>query len=200
MARSLSRIKEQIAKLQQEADSIQSSAITRIRKEIASLGLTAEHLFGSGAVTGSTKAAHPRTVSASKKKAAAKPAKYADEQGNSWGGMGKRPQWVHDVLAAGRSLEEFLVNAVKPAAGKAKATVARPPKAAPTPARKKSATKTRPAKAAAETAPKAKTPAKPVRKSAAASKKAPAKKTAAKKARAAKAPSRVPDTSDQANG
>lgn len=200
MARSLSKIKEQIAKLQQEADSIQSSAIARIRKEIASLGLTAEHLFGSTSATGSTKAAQPRSVPANKRKAAAKPAKYADEQGNSWGGMGKRPQWVRDVLAAGRSLEDFLVNAAKPAAGKTKSKVARPSKAVPAPTRENSAAKTRSAKAPAGTARKAKAPAETSRNTAAASKKAPAKKTAPKKARAAKAPSSVPETSDQANG
>jgi DNA-binding protein H-NS len=113
MARSLTKIKQQIAQLQKQADSIQSSIIARIRKEIALHGLTAEHLFGSTAGTASAKERRPRVASA---KSAGKPAKFADEQGNTWGGMGKRPQWIHDALSAGRSLDEFLVTAAKPAA------------------------------------------------------------------------------------
>ena len=35
--------------------------------------------------------------------------KYRDGAGNTWGGMGKRPQWLRDALTSGRRLEDFLV-------------------------------------------------------------------------------------------
>ena len=47
----------------------------------------------------------------------------ADAFGNTWVGMGKRPQWLRDALATGKSLEDFLVNG----AGKASATAATAP-------------------------------------------------------------------------
>jgi hypothetical protein len=47
MAKSLAKLNEQIAKLQKEVDSIQSTVIARIKREIALHGLTAEHLFSS---------------------------------------------------------------------------------------------------------------------------------------------------------
>lgn len=36
-------------------------------------------------------------------------AKYRDAAGNTWGGMGKRPQWLRDALASGKQLEDFLI-------------------------------------------------------------------------------------------
>lgn len=200
MARTLSKIKEQIAKLQKEADSIQSSVIARIKKEIALHDLTAEHLFGGTTAISSVKAKRTRAVSpnaaTAKKKPKGKPAKFADDQGNTWGGIGKRPQWIREALDAGRTLEEFLVSAAKPVA-KPKTKAARPSKSAATPARKKVAARTKPAKAAAPGS-KTKVPAKKSRKPAASVKKAPAKKVAAKKTRAAKNPASAPETAEQA--
>lgn len=45
----------------------------------------------------------------------ARSAKFRDAAGNSWGGMGKRPQWLRDALASGKRLEDFLI--VKPDGG-----------------------------------------------------------------------------------
>lgn len=132
MAKSLSSILSQIERLQKEAASIQSEVITRVRKDIAKYGLTAEQLFGSAGVEKSVRAAKAGTRQAK----VAKPPKYGDGAGNTWGGVGKRPEWVRQALAAGKALEEFLI-------GKAEA---------PTPVRAKS-TKTR-AKPKAAAAPK----------------------------------------------
>jgi DNA-binding protein H-NS len=35
--------------------------------------------------------------------------KFRDETGRTWGGIGKRPQWLRDALAAGKSLQDFAV-------------------------------------------------------------------------------------------
>ena len=40
---------------------------------------------------------------------AARAVKYRDAAGNTWGGMGKRPQWLRDALASGKQLGDFLV-------------------------------------------------------------------------------------------
>ena len=35
------------------------------------------------------------------------PAKYADENGNTWSGKGRRPKWLTDALAKGKELADF---------------------------------------------------------------------------------------------
>ena len=104
MAKSLSSILNQIERLQKEAASIQSEVIDRIKKEIAKYSLTPEQLFGQS--TGRRAA-----VGKPKQKAAPaeRAAKFADGAGNTWGGMGKRPEWLRQALEAGKALEEFLV-------------------------------------------------------------------------------------------
>jgi len=204
MAKSLSRILGQIEKLQKEAAAIQTGVIARIRKEISDHGLTAEHLFGksSGATVGdgtSTKSASAKK-GASKKKAgngASRPPKFADGNGNIWGGMGKRPDWIRSALAAGKALEEFLIggkktqsaakkpNATSKASAKSTSKVARKASGARTkaspptaggrpPATKPAAKKTPPAKRA-------------VAKAAGGVRKGPSKKTVAKRKQAAPA-------------
>lgn len=143
MAKSLSSILSQIERLQKEAATIQSEVIARIRKDIVKYGLTAEQLFVSSDA--------PKLVRA---KAGTKPVKvtkapkYTDGTGNTWGGIGKRPEWIRQALAAGKALEDFLTNKVStPVLTKTKAAKARAkPKAAPAP---KAAVKKRtPAKSA----------------------------------------------------
>jgi DNA-binding protein H-NS len=46
---------------------------------------------------------------ARKGKKRARSAKFRDAAGNTWGGMGKRPQWLRDALASGKRLEDFLI-------------------------------------------------------------------------------------------
>ena len=149
MARSLAKLHAQIAKLQKEADAIQSNVIARIKREIAQYGLTAQHLFGTtddGLGKAASKAAPqaPKAASA-KRSGAAKAAKYSDDQGNTWHGIGKRPAWVHAALEGGRSLGDFLVGVQKEAPA-AKAA----PKASRKVAAKKKAAPARRVKAAAD--------------------------------------------------
>lgn len=108
MAKSLSSILSQIERLQREAASIQSEVIHRIKKDIAKYGLTAEQLFGQAGTR------QARTSKPAKKATPARAAKYADGAGNTWGGMGKRPDWLRQALEAGQSLEDFLVARDKP--------------------------------------------------------------------------------------
>ncbi|MBT2323945.1 H-NS histone family protein, partial [Variovorax paradoxus] len=65
-----------------------------------------------------------KTMPNAGKAAPTRSAKYSDGQGNSWSGMGKRPYWLRDALAAGRTLEEFATAGVssKPKSTKLKAS------------------------------------------------------------------------------
>lgn len=169
MAKSLSRIMDQISRLQKEAASIQNEVIDRVRKEIVKYGLTSDQLFGQ----------LPNRAAKSKAAAkTAKTAKYADGTGNIWGGMGKRPDWLRQALEAGKALEDFLIG--------------KPAKAAPAKkaARKRAAAKSAPAKRV-NAVPKKRTaaPAKAAAKAGAKTvRKAAPKKSVARRPRAKPAP------------
>jgi DNA-binding protein H-NS len=144
MAKTLSSIMSQIERLQKEAAALQTEAVNRIRKEISKYGLTPEQLFGGAAPRKAAKAGRAKS-------AAPKAAKFADGAGNTWGGRGKRPDWLRQALAAGRALEEFLVQKAAEPAAKARAPrknarTAAKPKAAP---KKRAAARKPRAKAAA---------------------------------------------------
>jgi DNA-binding protein H-NS len=139
LAKTLLQIQSQIQKLQQQVDAVRLAAITRIRKEMAQHGLTAEDLFGQGP---STSIGNGRVTKAKATVKAGKPPKFADGSGNTWGGMGKRPAWIREALEAGRSLDEFLVGAApKPAKAAKPGRKPAAKKAAPAPAPKKAAAK-----------------------------------------------------------
>lgn len=97
---------ELISKLRKQAEDLRTheraGVIEEIRKKIADYGITASDLKLS--VRGGGK----RAVSAQ----AAKPvAKYRSPTGETWsGGRGRKPRWVTEALAAGKSLTEFEVN------------------------------------------------------------------------------------------
>jgi DNA-binding protein H-NS len=188
MSSSLSKIKSQILKLQKQAATIESGIISRIKGEIAKHGLTAEQLFGGSSTVGATSAsAKPKAAARS---GAIKPAKFADSNGNTWGGMGKRPQWIRDAIEAGKSLEEFLVASKKSAVVKAKpavkAVTAKKAKAAKAAAPEKRAPAKRAAPAKAAKAPAAKRSVKVSAKKAAVRR--PAKRAAAASADQAPSP------------
>lgn len=110
MTQSYKQIQKQIETLQRQAEKLRKQesgeVIARIKVAIAHYGLTAEQL-GFGATANNVK-----TKATAGKSAPARSAKYGDDQGNSWSGMGKRPYWLRDALAAGRTLEEFATGAV----------------------------------------------------------------------------------------
>ena len=106
----------QIESLQQEAQRLHrkevQGVVARIRAAIDHYGLTAPDL-GLGAAAparmAGKAATKKKTACAAKTSKASKPVKYRDESGRGWGGIGKRPQWLRDALAAGRTLQDFAV-------------------------------------------------------------------------------------------
>lgn len=117
MTQTYARLQKQIATLEAEAQKLKkaevSSVIAKIKQAIAVYSLTPTDLFAVSAKRGKGRLKTGKRTGF----------KYADALGNTWVGMGKRPQWLRDALASGKSLEDFLVNgAAKPkAAGAATA-------------------------------------------------------------------------------
>ena len=136
MNKTYSQIVKQIAALQAEADRARKKeagdVIAKIRAAIHAYGLTAADLgLGTAArfASAGPKAA-PTGFSASPSSAATdadKPikrrrrrgaakvvkapvvVKFRNDSGGTWGGRGKRPQWLRDALTGGKQLSDFLV-------------------------------------------------------------------------------------------
>ena len=117
----LAALNAQIAALQSQADALRrkevAEVVAKIKDAIAHYGLTAADL---GLATGARKSAKlpaaggDKPPSKRRKKAGPKPTartvKFKDDQGNTWGGMGKRPAWFKAALASGKTPEELLAN------------------------------------------------------------------------------------------
>jgi len=95
---------ELIAQLRKQAEELRNQeragVIEEVRKKIAEYGLTASDLkLGGRAVS------VKRSTSTPAPKAAAK---YRSPTGETWsGGRGRKPRWVTEALAAGKSLSDF---------------------------------------------------------------------------------------------
>jgi len=95
---------EQIAQLRKQAEELRnqerSGVIDELRKKIAEYGLTAADLKLLGGRTAK------RGPGIEKPPKAA--AKYRGPEGETWsGGRGRKPRWVTEALAAGKSLADF---------------------------------------------------------------------------------------------
>ena len=115
----LAALNAQIAALQVQADALRkqevAEVVAKIKDAIAHYGLTAADL---GLATGARKnaklpaAGGGKQAGKGRKKAGPKPSartvKFKDDQGNTWGGMGKRPAWFKAALASGKTPEELL--------------------------------------------------------------------------------------------
>ncbi len=114
MAKGLQTLLKQIERLQQQADVLRQKekvgVIARIKEAIAHYDITSEELFAKAPPVkrAASKARAPATPFGKKK--TGRPAKFADGQGNTWSGMGKRPDWFKAALAAGKQPEELLVS------------------------------------------------------------------------------------------
>ena len=89
--------------------------VAKIKEAIPHYGLSAADL---GLAAGARKnaklpaAGGDKPASKQRKKAGLKPSvrtvKFKDDNGNTWGGMGKRPAWFKAALASGKTPEELL--------------------------------------------------------------------------------------------
>ena len=115
----LAALNAQIAALQAQADALRkkevAEVVAKIKDAIAHYGLTAADLGLATVARKNAKlpaAGGGKPASQRRNKAGPKPSaravKFKDDQGNTWGGMGKRPAWFKAALASGKTPEELL--------------------------------------------------------------------------------------------
>jgi DNA-binding protein H-NS len=118
MAKSLHGLLKQIEQLQKQADALRSrekaDVVARIKEAIAHYDITVDELFGGTPAKSTRRRAGTAKVAGKRAKSAAKKpggtAKYTDGNGRTWSGVGKRPNWFKDALAAGKQAEDLLIN------------------------------------------------------------------------------------------
>ena len=119
MALTYAQLQKQIEQLQRQADAIRSEevkgVVDRIKVAIAHYGLTADQL-GLGGVQSTAGKASPGPNPAAKKAPKVKgKMRFSDKLGNAWTGMGPKPAWLREALAAGHDIGEFRIgNRAKP--------------------------------------------------------------------------------------
>ena len=115
----LAALNAQIAALQAQAEALRkkesAEVIAKVKDAIAHYGLTAADLgFGKAArqVGKSRSPGGGKPASKGRKNAVAKPpakaVKFKDDEGHTWGGIGKRPEWFKAALAAGKTPDDLL--------------------------------------------------------------------------------------------
>jgi DNA-binding protein H-NS len=112
----LAALTAQIAKLQTQAEALRSkevgAVVARMRETIAHYNLTAADLGFGAAKPKGKKTIAPNATPKSKGKArgkkGARSIKFTDGQGRGWSGIGKRPNWFKEALAAGKKPEDLL--------------------------------------------------------------------------------------------
>jgi len=115
MTKSLQQVLSQIAKLEKQAKALRDKekigVVARIREAVAHYEITPAELFGGVAPAAKTRKVRATATSKSPKPATKSPsvAKYTDETGRTWSGVGKRPNWFKDALAAGKTAEDLLI-------------------------------------------------------------------------------------------
>ncbi|MCE4556961.1 H-NS family nucleoid-associated regulatory protein [Roseateles cellulosilyticus] len=118
MAKTLQSLLKQIDQLQKQADALRSrekaEVVDRIKEAITHYDITADELFGESAPRARrARAATPKSAGKVRKPAAKKQggvAKYTDGAGRTWSGVGKRPNWFKDAIAAGKQPEDLLIS------------------------------------------------------------------------------------------
>jgi DNA-binding protein H-NS len=114
-AQTYAELQRQISDLQVQANKLKTDevagVVSRIKEAITTYSLKPQDLFGGK--PGRVKA-NGKDKSATKGKTSAAP-KYVDGKGGQWVGLGKRPKWLSEALAAGARLEDFLAEKFKSA-------------------------------------------------------------------------------------
>jgi DNA-binding protein H-NS len=94
-------IQDAAATLEQKRQDREAEVIAQVRELTAQIGKTPEELFG-GRGRGLARAAAPAPV--------APKYRHPGDASLTWTGRGKRPQWVNDEIARGKTLESLEVS------------------------------------------------------------------------------------------
>ncbi len=131
MAKSYSKIVEEIEALKQQAEAARArevaGVVQRMKEAIRVYSITAKDLGLNGSAAGDHGKAKGIQVAGSPK--------FADDKGNTWVGRGPRPTWLREALAAGRSLDEFAAPGPEKAVKAVKVGRKKSQKRAPVPAK-----------------------------------------------------------------
>ena len=91
-------IKNKIAQLEKEAEALRKAellaVITEIKAKMAEYGITGKDL---GVIKNKTRKQSGKT----------RPARYRNKEGQTWSGRGRKPKWVIEALATGKTLEDM---------------------------------------------------------------------------------------------
>jgi DNA-binding protein H-NS len=110
----LVKLRQQITEMEKQAAELQKknrpAVLAELREQMAAYGITAEEL-SRPAPKAKPKAPPAKAASPAKgkKPAAASPAKYRGPEGQQWTGKGTAPKWLNDLVAAGKTREDFLI-------------------------------------------------------------------------------------------
>lgn len=79
-----------------------ANVIAEIKAKMKEYGITVADLGGA--------ASAPRKAGGKSKSKSTAPAKYRGPNGETWaGGLGRKPEWVRAILAAGKSIEDYRI-------------------------------------------------------------------------------------------
>ena len=114
----LVKLRQQITEMEKQAAQLQKQnrpvVIAQLREQMAAYGITAEELSRPAPKARSkAQSAKPAGSARSKKPVISSPAKYRGPEGQTWTGKGTAPKWLNDLVAAGKTRDDFLIN--KPA-------------------------------------------------------------------------------------
>lgn len=90
-------------KRKEKLDDAKSALMEEFSRKAAELGVTVNELYGRSAELAGPRSRKPR-------KDAGQPAgvKYRGPLGETWSGRGRRPGWLNEALARGKSVADFL--------------------------------------------------------------------------------------------
>ena len=117
----LVKLRQQIADMEKQALELQKKnrpdVLAELRELMNAYGITAEELSRPASKTARPKAVPAKAASPSKgkKPAAPSPAKYRGPQGQTWTGHGTAPKWLNELVAGGKTREDFLIRQDTPA-------------------------------------------------------------------------------------
>lgn len=114
MAKTISRLEAQIAKLQRQADALRAKekigVIERINVAIKHYKLAPEDLdFGATAKVAKRTKLNGKKPTRSKKRTVGR-IKFRDQDGHEWTGHGRAPGWYKAALAEGKTPEDLAVS------------------------------------------------------------------------------------------
>ncbi|HEU4460949.1 MAG TPA: H-NS histone family protein [Methylibium sp.] len=105
----LEQVEAQIAALQERARALRAAegkeVLVRIKQAIEHYGFSAQDLGFGEKRAGVGRKASPSATKPRKKGII----RFRDEAGNSWTGVGKRPNWYKAAIAGGRTPEDLAV-------------------------------------------------------------------------------------------